>query len=361
MTNILLYSSLNSWAAEDLEKIDFDSFSSPSLSPNLITGSVDGFFIRISGTFAYSGGTLQSGTVSGVDVSYHSTPLVTVSGVRLDMDDLVYGSVATLTQKVFGGDDTLTSYWNQGETYSSFGGDDRLRLGTGDDEVDGGTGTDTFVLDTPYAPASIGLAGRAVVVDGAMGRDLLTNVELLEFSNKTVAVDTGSTGNDVMTGDTYASALSDILFGLDGDDRISGGKLADRLFGNDGADKLYGGRGNDMLNGGNGNDLLKGAGGYDTLFGGNGNDRLIGGKGNDVMTGGGGRDSFLFTRGDGSDRITDFDLGRDTIVIDRGASDLSDLDFTRKGSDVLISFANVKILVEDIKVSDLHDAGNFDF
>jgi Ca2+-binding RTX toxin-like protein len=60
---------------------------------------------------------------------------------------------------------------------------------------------------------------------------------------------------------------------------------------------------NDMLIGGSGGDVLNGAGGDDIM---------IGAGGNDVLTGGSGNDVFLFTRGSGADRITDFTAGAGT-------------------------------------------------
>jgi Ca2+-binding RTX toxin-like protein len=67
----------------------------------------------------------------------------------------------------------------------------------------------------------------------------------------------------------------------------------------------------------------------DTLLGGTGNDLLDGGLGADILAGGAGEDSFRFstTLGNGNvDRITDFNVARDTILLDN-------LIFTEAGSD----------------------------
>lgn len=64
--------------------------------------------------------------------------------------------------------------------------------------------------------------------------------------------------------------------------------------------------------------------GNDTIDGGAGNDLIIGMGGNDTLSGGAGRDDFQFSvlRGnEGRDRITDFQLGSDRIVL----TDLVDL------------------------------------
>lgn len=89
----------------------------------------------------------------------------------------------------------------------------------------------------------------------------------------------GTTWADKMvTGDTTA-----LLYGLDGDDTLTGGSLGD---------SLYGGSGDDSLIGLGGNDVLNGQGGYDRMFGGIGNDSLNGGTGADTMVGGTGNDVY---------------------------------------------------------------------
>ena len=66
-----------------------------------------------------------------------------------------------------------------------------------------------------------------------------------------------------------------------------------------------------MLAGGQGHDRLEGGGGADTLTGGTGNDFLRGGTGNDT---------YLFSRGDGQDTISDWDYGTDAIQFGAGIS-----------------------------------------
>jgi hypothetical protein len=69
------------------------------------------------------------------------------------------------------------------------------------------------------------------------------------------------------------------------------------------------------INGGSGNDVIWGSDTTETLIGGDGNDILFGGSGNDTLTGGSGADTFEFTRTAGSDTITDFQSGSDSIKI----------------------------------------------
>lgn len=183
-------------------------------------------------------------------------------------------------------------------------------------------------------------------------------------------------GHDDITGNRYADKIvgaggNDILFGKGGADRLWGGTGNDRLAGGDGSDRLYGetghdllggGKGTDRLGGGSGNDKLNGGGGNDRLSGGNGNDKLKGDAGRDILTGGTGRDSlvggsgadrFVFERGDGSDTITDFQIGFDMIEIGAGASRFSQLDISRDGADTIVEFSNVSITLEDVRPGQL--------
>jgi hypothetical protein len=80
----------------------------------------------------------------------------------------------------------------------------------------------------------------------------------------------------------------------------------DRLAGLSANDVLRGAAGDDILEGNGGNDRLVGGNGDDSLFGGGGDDVLNGGHGNDLLTGGQGKDRFVFTHGDGADRVQDF-------------------------------------------------------
>lgn len=136
----------------------------------------------------------------------------------------------------------------------------------------------------------------------------------------------------------------DTLYGQGGDTNSAIGGLG-------GNDTIYGLRGNDHLIGGSGRDALNGGAGLD---------RLDGGTGRDVLTGGTGADMFMFNRQSGADRITDFEEGIDLIQI-TGVSNLGRLTFTQTGSDVLVEFRTLDILVEDTTVALLAQAQNFQF
>jgi len=106
------------------------------------------------------------------------------------------------------------------------------------------------------------------------------HIERFEFSDGVVWSDAeikarvitiGTSGNDSLSG--YDDG-NNRLFGLAGDDMISGGALDDQLEGGEGDDMLYGNGGIDHLQGGSG---------ADTLWGGNDDDLIDGGSGNDTL------------------------------------------------------------------------------
>lgn len=86
----------------------------------------------------------------------------------------------------------------------------------------------------------------------------------------------------------------------------------------DDADVLHGGDGRDTLEGGLRADQLFGGGSRDFMYGNEGFDTLTGGAGPDVMYGGSSADQFVFDlrlNGNDGDRILDFQIGKDVIVI----------------------------------------------
>jgi Ca2+-binding RTX toxin-like protein len=113
----------------------------------------------------------------------------------------------------------------------------------------------------------------------------------------------------------YLGDGNDVGIGGAGNDRLIGGNGNDALRGSSGDDILVGGEGNDNLRGGVGNDFLFGNHGKDLLKGENGDDQIDSCSGNDRMVGGNGNDEFVFRSADDSDRIMDFNLVDDTIVL----------------------------------------------
>jgi Ca2+-binding RTX toxin-like protein len=118
------------------------------------------------------------------------------------------------------------------------------------------------------------------------------------------------------------------------------------------------GRGNDLDN------MMVGNGGDNEIFGRAGIDILYGAKGNDILSGGAGIDYFWFVKGDGVDRITDFQNDIDDIGILEfaGVKDFSQLSshLSQHGTDVWVSLGSDRIVIEDTAMANL-DAGDFFF
>ena len=261
--------------------------------------------------------------------------------LRLFLDGEIsqsYGGTATIQN-----DDDTSDFWKQTgnsrnnriEGYEhrdhirGKDGNDRLWGFDGRDRLDGGDGDDRLY--------------------GGAGSDRLK----------------GKDGDDRLRGGDQ----SDRLEGGDGDDDLRGGGGKDRIDGDDGRDELRGGNGDDTLRGGEGRDKLRGGSGDDEHYGGKGKDRLdggsgsdllAGGKGKDVLIGGGGRDQFVFDGKGSRDKIRDYRDDFDVIVIESGANRFSQLKIKDKGDDVMIRFADTKILIQDEDHRAL-DGGDFIF
>jgi Ca2+-binding RTX toxin-like protein len=173
-------------------------------------------------------------------------------------------------------------------------GNDHITGGAGADTLDGGEGTDALMYKNSSARVVVDLLNNTASGGDATG-DVISNFEHL-----------------------YGSAFNDVLSGTNGANTILGEGGSDTINARGGDDIVWAGDGNDVVNGGDGNDTLYGAEGNDTLIGGAGNDWIGGHVGNDVFTGGTGNDTFSFSEfwATGADRITDFDVSRDTIEFD---------------------------------------------
>ncbi|WP_343116083.1 calcium-binding protein [Ostreiculturibacter nitratireducens] len=98
----------------------------------------------------------------------------------------------------------------------------------------------------------------------------------------------------------------------------------------------------ETLSGASLDDIVFGGGGNDTLSGGAGDDILMDGAGADVMTGGAGNDIFVLAADGQTDRITDFDITRDTLDLSAFAMlrNLSQLGFVTTANGVTITYGD---------------------
>ncbi|HEY7986265.1 MAG TPA: calcium-binding protein, partial [Methylophilaceae bacterium] len=212
---------------------------------------------------------------------------------------------------------------------------------------------------------------------------------------------------------TQMYAMGNVLYGTADNDNLNSLTTGSTVYGLDGDDLITGSAGDDILDGGAGNDtigdnidnvgtsnnILRGGDGNDTIYadrysnnvieGGSGDDNITiyaasdsdesqvnlitGGTGNDTIVAGGGSDTYVFNRGDGTDSITDIGTssagvaGSDTILFGVGITQ-SDLNTNRVGNDLVIQIndpsnplATDQITIVSWYVSDTYRIENFQF
>lgn len=238
-----------------------------------------------------------------------------------DGDDVLFGGAGNDILLGGAGSDMLV--WNQGD------GSDTITGGSGVDTavVNGGdTAGDTWALAAGGMDVSFSQAGpggsplnlyqvEAMEVYGGGGNDQLVAGALTRTSLRQVYFE-GGLGSDTLDG--AASTIALVADGGDGSDSLTGGQLSD------------------------------------TLRGGAGDDMLAGNRGVDLLDGGTGDDRFVWSFGDGADRI----LGgadRDTLAIVGTAADDS-LTLQFDGSGVVVGSADAAstaLQVSDVELVDV--------
>lgn len=274
------------------------------------------------------------------------------------------------------GNDTLYGGENDDIIYGG-NGNDEIYGGTGDDRLYGVSGTNNFYFadgdgnDTVYSGKGYDILNFTTAEFDDMKFIRSGNDLIIQYNN---LGDTVTLANYVRNSKTSIKKIVDkngtehniqpeitVLFegnkgsrnniaGTYMKDSIIGGYYNDTINGGDGNDTIMGGKGNDYILGGNGDDVIYGdmespSGAYgtyddnDIIKGGNGNDSIYGGYGNDKLYGENGVNTMYFN-------ITDYD-GYDTVYGGRGYDilnfkdlDLSDLKFTRNGSNLIITYEN---------------------
>ncbi|NEP30077.1 esterase-like activity of phytase family protein [Moorena sp. SIO3B2] len=196
-----------------------------------------------------------------------------------------------------------------------------------------------FGLDLDHIQSPTAIVEATSEINGTQGADQLIGTIDADLIN-------GFGGND-----TIAGALgNDILFGGNGDDILRGDNNSRSPDGKAGGDDIiYGGSGSDRIGGKFGNDSLYGGFGDDQLWGDAGDDLLSGGLGNDTLTGdnfsnGSGSDTFVLEIGEGTDTITDFELGTDFIGLGNGLS-FGEVSITSDSNNSLINVGDETLAV----------------
>lgn len=298
---------------------------------------------RIVGTpgrasFSRAGGDLIDGTEEDDSRSPYSHESGSISGPYTYRarggSDILYGSTGN---DLFDGG-TGNDIMDGGD------GDDVFlyRRGDGDDTIQAGQPHDNFFADRIRFGPGIDAADLTFSRNGSLNpSDVVINIQgdgqitlpnqisaskidylvfddglVIDMESVLVPV-TGTDQNDLLQGADPSNIraregalLSDVIFGLDGDDSINTGDGLDRVEGGRGDDTIFGGGHDDHLNGGTGGDTIVGETGDDRIIGGGGNDDLRGESGDDVLEGNGGNDIF---NGGGGDDLVVGDAGDDQL------------------------------------------------
>lgn len=197
-------------------------------------------------------------------------------------------------------------------------GGDHLVGSSGDDHLSGGRGPDKLVGGEGFDMLRGG-KGKDILIDDPHGAffDGGRGDDTLDFSAFTghIGVDLSSPAHKISVDLQVTAGAGGMLdYTVAGKDRLNAVGIENVTAGA-GNDLLRGSNGANILDGGAGNDRLEGLGGNDILIGGAGDDILVGGRGNDTMSGGSGKDSFVLQPGSGHDRILDFDIKEDVLVL----------------------------------------------
>lgn len=236
---------------------------------------------------------------------------------------------------------------NAGDNELSGGaGGDTLNGGRGEDALIGGSGSDVYVVDNVNDevfedPATNGYDRVESSVNWTLGssieRLILTGSGNINGTGNGLAnLMQGNAGHNILNGgigaDTLAGGVGDDTYIVEnGNDVVAesgGGGRYDRVRSyidwtlEDNVERLslmgsnsIRGVGNSLAN------LMEGNGANNSLSGVAGADTLNGGLGADTLAGGAGADTFLFNTAIGGgniDRITDYSVSDDTIVLENG-------------------------------------------
>ena len=256
------------------------------------------------------------------------------------------------------GDDTIYAWDGENATLQGLGGNDNLLAGegndtligdTGNDALSGGVGNDTLIGGTGNDALSGGVGNDTYVFNLGDGLDTITEIG---GDLDTIRFGAGIAASDITCTLNGSQSYIKLIMAINGgnDDKVTigewgwpgyaeGSHRIERVEFNDGTvwdavhiqslaatAPIVGTNGNDHLEAwGFMNDTaIQGLAGDDYLGGRSGNDTLTGGAGNDFLSGSAGNDTYVFNRGDGQDRIYEYDGSLDTIRFGEGitASDI---------------------------------------
>lgn len=250
---------------------------------------------------------------------------------------------------LFGGendDDLLGGAGN--DTLLGGAGNDYLRGSSGNDLLSGGIGNDMYRLGNGDASHNGEIFGNDTIVgDGTNGNDTLVirNTDLAQYATRI--------GNDLVMHFVFSGAAQEQSLTLQGwyeseENKVRNFRYRDDIYAKvDIRGRLDAGtESGDALNyaGNVSNLMVYGLDGNDTISGGLGNDILIGGSGNDALGGGVGNDTYYygFATRDSQGYWWTPQMGNDTILADIANSGdriiIDSLDgFTVTGNDITLN------------------------
>ncbi|WP_407156418.1 hypothetical protein [Bradyrhizobium sp. STM 3557] len=295
-----------------------------------------------------------SGSVSAINLT--AGDQTTGDGVVVANFENVNAGIFTTALTVTGSSSANTITTGSGnDTIDGGGGADVISAGSGNDtvsyygtetSVDGGTGTNTLIMNTS---AVLNLANANQL---SFGAGTISNFQNVDASAVAAAVSiTGSSGVNVITG----GAGNDTIDGAGGNDTLAGGAGNDTMSYYGTEVSVDGGTGTNTLimkaaatvNLGAGDQTssdsvtvtnfqnvdgsavsatmsITGSSSANTITGGSGDDTIDGAGGTDVINAGGGNDTVTYR---GSETSIDGGAGADTLVLVSGAS-VTSVNFT---------------------------------
>ncbi len=249
-----------------------------------------------------------------------SSPLVVVVG---DLEELaLFSSLPEVLHEIKGtsaseqligtnSDDEIRGFEGR-DTLSGGAGNDILIGGVHGDHLIGGEGSDRFVFDSFDERTD-------TIADFNVNEDMLVLTNL--FANlKYNGINPIADGYLQFVQDGLSTKVQVDPDGVDGAFPFTTVAILEQVTSEPlkvvVLNQIIGTSGKDKLNGTGGSDIIMGLEGADTLIGGAGDDILVGGLDGDRLTGGKGSDIFVYNSfDDRADRITDFNINEDKLVL----------------------------------------------